>query len=374
MSPLKGLVRVFNGNYQLLTNAIVEIAIRVPIRYAPAVTTYLGFLLALVCAWMMGRLLLSRGCSVLQASAGCAMFALQPAGYEVFLNATNVQWVTSVIGLLLCLWDDLPATSPRAGLCYFALAVCGLTGTTTCILLPLFVVGAIWRKSGFGWAMVAVLGVATVLQGGIVLAHRAEMHRAFAISDHALLPLVFQVIFAQILPGDAVNGFAPLLAPHTPSNVAQAAQWAALGLGGLGLVVWRAACPLGAVTAGLLGATVLGISLVNEFGSQATADQMLSAAAGSRYFFIGATGLLVLVAALGRAPGGTGRATGWVVIALVLANGVVTARLAAWPVGNVTGPSFSDQVDACQGAPSCGIRVWPGFFTLPLTVRMPPAG
>ena len=205
VAPLKGLVRVFNGNYQLLTNVFVELSMHVPLRAAPLVTTMLSMGLALVCAWMIGRVLLARGCSLPVVSAACAMFALQPAGYEVFLTATNVQWVTSVIALMICVWEDKPARSVGAGVLYASLVICGLTGTTTCILLPLFVIGAVYRRSGFGWAMVAFLTSVTVLQALVVLAHRGEMHRAFAVSDQAMLPLVLQVVSSQFLPGDFVN-------------------------------------------------------------------------------------------------------------------------------------------------------------------------
>lgn len=358
VAPLKGLVRVFNGNYQFLTDALVEAALQVPPRFAAQVTTYLSLAVATACCWMIAKLLLSRGCSLWAATAAAALFALQPGGYEVFLSATNVQWVASVLALLLAISDEVPAGSPRAVVRYAALLACGLTGTPSCILLPLFLAGAVWRRSAFGWAMVAVLGSATAVQAGVVLAHRAELHRALSLSPHMLLPEVFQVFYAQILPAHALDALGRTVGAYNGLGHATGLQVTALGVAGMAAVTVLASRRLGRFTAGLLHAGALLIPLVNEYGALATADDMLSGWAGGRYFFVGASCMLILMAACVDAATATGRMMGTALVGFALLNGAATAALAEWPRQYLEGPSVAAQVDAC-GTGWCRVTVWP---------------
>ena len=372
LSPLKGLVRVFNGNYQFLTNAIVELALLVPVRYAAHVTTYLGLGVALGCCWLIARLLLARGCSTWTASAACALFALQPGGYEVFLNATNVQWLSSVIAVALLLAEDMPAWGPRAILHYAVLLVCGLTGTTSCILLPLFLARAVWRPSTFGWTLLVLLGMATAIQGSIVLAYRADVHRAFALTGHVVLPEVFQVFFAQLMPAHLLDVVGTLVAPRDGLGVMTAIEVALLGYAGIGAMAFMASRSIGTFTAVMLLAGAVLIPLVNEFGSISGADAMLSGWAGARYFFVGASCMTILMAACLDAPTPPVRVCGVVLVALALLNGVANAEVATWTMQNLVGPSVAEQVDACRGQASCTIMAWPTVGSFPVEVHPSP--
>ena len=372
MSPLSGLVQVFNGNFQLLTNALVEAALLVPVRYAAHVTTYLRFGIALACCWLIAKLLLSRGCSTWTASAACALLALQPGGYEVFLTATNVQWVSSVMAMALLLLDDEPTWSPRAVWRYALLLVCGLTGTTSCILLPLFLARAVLRPSGLAWGMVVVLGVTVAIQGTVVLAHRAELQRAFSLTTHLLLPEVFQVFFANLVPAQVLDGVGTLVAPRTGLGRMTAVQIVLLGLVGMGAVAFVARRGLGLLTAGLLLAGAVAVPLINEFGSIAGADAMLSGWAGARYFFIGASCMVILMAACLDATTLPERVCGRLLVGLALLNGVGNAEFATWTQQNLTGPSVAEQVDACAGEPSCTIMAWPTTGSFPVEVHPRP--
>ena len=143
---------------------------------------------------------------------------------------------------------------------------------------------------------------------------------------------------------------------------------ALIGLSGIAVLSYAASKRLGTFVSGLLAVGAVAISLVNEFGAQVPADQMMSASAGARYFFAGATSFIILLAVGGQSPSSVGRVCGWTLIALVLANGALTATQADWPRGNVTGPSFSEQVEACEGTSICDIKVWPEFYRPFLTV------
>lgn len=322
----------------------------------------------MACCWMIARLLLARGCSTWAASAAAALFALQPGGYEVFLSATNVQWVASVLTLLLAVSDDVPAWSPRAAVHYAVLLACGLTGTPSCILLPLFLAGAAWRRSTFRWAMTSVLGIATAVQAGVVLAHRAELHRALSLSPHMLLPEVFQVFYAQVLPAHVLDVLGRTVGAYDGLGHATGLQVAALGVAGMVAVTVLASRRLGLFTAGLLQVGALLIPLVNEFGALATADDMLSGWAGSRYFFVGASSMLVLMAACIDGVTATARIMGTALVGFALLNGISTAVLAEWPKQYVEGPSLASQVDAC-GTGWCRVTVWPAGLHWTLDIK-----
>lgn len=369
LAPSKGLVRVFNGNYQFLTNALVELSLRVPVRYAAHVTTYLSLAVAVSCCWVIARLLLSRGCSSWAAAAACALFALQPGGYEVFLSATNVQWASSVLALGLALSEDRPARGARAVLVYALLLVCGLTGTTSCILLPLFLAGALWRRSAFGWAMAAVLGAATAVEGAVVLVHHAELQRPFTLSSHMLLPEIFQVFYAQLLPAHVMDALEAELLPYDGLGRVTGLQIVLVGLAGMAGIAHVAARRLGRFTAGLLLAGALLVPLVNEYGALAGVDEMLSGWAGGRYFFLGASCTVILMAACLDAVTASGRAFGAALVCLALLNGIATAATAEWTALYLTGPSVAEEVDRCGDAPRCTIRVWPVGNAMPLEVR-----
>ena len=371
MSPLKGLVRVLNGNYQFLTNAFVEVALRFPVRWAGAVTTYLGLGAAMLCCWLMARLLLSRGCSAWTACLACGLFALQPGGYEVFLNATNVQWVSSVIGLLLCLSEEVPAAGPAALLSYGGLLVCGMTGTPTCILLPLFVIGAVWRRTTFGWTMAIVLGAATAAQASIVLAHHGEMSRVFALSAYAPLPLVFQVFFTRLLPVALVNDLGVILGEPTTAARIAACQIVVVGLGGLAVVASIARGRLGIFVTLVLALGMAAIPLINEFGALSSATGMLSGLSGGRYFFLGSSCFIVLLAAGADATSSLGRKVAAILLVLVVSNSLIMLLDAPWTGMFLEGPSFSEQVDACVGLHTCKVVIWPAGGQWAVDIAMP---
>ncbi len=363
-----GMVHVVNGNYQFLTNSIVEIALLVPVRWSAYVTTYLSLAVAVACAAMIASLFLRRHCCILSASAVCAVFALQPAGYEVFLSATNVQWLTSLIGLLLCVSENVPATSRKAILRYGLLLACGLTGTTTCILLPIFAVAALRRRAFFGWSLVGVLIVATAIQAFVVVVHHHDLERRpFHLSEEALLALILQSVFAQFLPLDGLDRlgfeFAARSGPIMVLAVAVAVAIVVLAHAVRGKVdrLTREV---------LLGAIVVA-PLVNQFGALSPAKDMLLGLAGARYFFLGGTCFLILLGTCLTVRSPLLRMCGALVFAWAALNGISTAAFADWTKPYLDGPSVAEQVDQCTIRDRCEIRVWPTWVRRRLVVHLP---
>ena len=365
----QGITLVVNGNYQFLTNTIVEMALLVPVRWSAFVTTYLSLAVATACAWMIAEFFAIRRFPLSAASAVCALFALQPGGYEVFLSATNVQWVTSVMGLLLCVSRDQPATGRPAILRFALLLACGLTGTTTCILLPLFVVGASRRRTPYGWCLLGSLIVATAIQASVVVFHHDDLQRRpFTLSPDAPLALVLQVAFAQVLPVDILDHLGAALVARTGAILSLA-----LGVtAGLFLFVRSSRGTIDGLTREVLLGGIIIVSLINEFGALGTPTGMVLGLSGSRYFFLGATCLLILIGI-----GLTGRSLiirlgATVIITFAALNDLSTAAFARWTKVYLDGPAVAEQVDHCDSQVPCEIRVWPTWVRKRLVVRPPP--
>ena len=365
----QGITHVINGNYQFLTNAIVEVSLFAPVRWSAFATTYLSLAVAIVCAWMIAEFYAVRHFPLWAASAVCALFALQPAGYEVFLSATNVQWVTSVMGLLLAVSKGHPATSRTATLRFVLLLACGLTGTTTCILLPLFAVGALRRRTPYGWCLLGTLMVATVVQGTVVATHQDDLQRRpFALTSDAPLTLVLQVVFAQAVP---VN----ILDHVGAAFIGQTGAILCLNLVVLAALLVFARSARGQID-GLTRETLLGgiiiVSLINEFGALGTATGMALGLSGSRYFFLGATCLLILIGVCMPTGSLIIRLSARVFMTLAALNGLATAAFASWTKVYLEGPSVAEQVNQCDSQTQCEIRVWPTWVRKRLIVRLAP--
>ena len=369
LSLAQGVTRVINGNYQFLTNAIIEMALLVPVRWSAFVTTYLSLAVAIACAWMIAEFFAVRRYPLWAASAVGALFALQPAGYEVFLSATNVQWVTSVMGLLLCVSRDQSATSRTAILRFALLLACGLTGTTTCLLLPLFAVGAVRRRTPYGWCFLGTLIAATAVQASVVAFHHDDLQRRpFAMSPDALLALVLQVAFAQVLPVNILDHVSAAIIGRTGALL----SLALVVMAGLLAFARSARGTIDRLTGEvLLGGSVV-VSLINEFGALGTSTGMALGLSGSRYFFLGATCLLILIGTCLTGGSSIIRLSATVFVTLAALNGLSTAASASWTKIYLEGPSVAEQVDQCDGQTPCAIRVWPTWVRKRLIVHLPP--
>lgn len=366
LSVLKGLGLVVNGNYQLATNAIVEVARAVPPRDFAVVTTYLSLLVSLAACYMLGRTLVARGLPVLVGVAAAAMMSLVAAGYEVYLNATNVQWTCSLVALLICLSEEVPAGSLTAVLRFGLLAVCGLTGLPSCILAPVFLAGALRRRSAYGWVLVAVIAAASCVQLGIVLAHRGEIARPFNLTWMTTAALSLHAAFGPFLPAVSVDGLG--VSMGDPIHASQLAMQGGLVLALVGLVAWESLGP--GLTLGLIGAAVWA-SLVNEVGALDSIAGLMSGVGGGRYFFLAGCCVAILLAAGLASPVRAMRAIAGVMVALILCNGVLEAREAGWTRMFLTGPSHAAQVDACRPGAACTVREWPLHANLWVTVDGP---
>ena len=361
---LRALGFVANGNYQFLTNLFVELAVLSPPRQAAVPTTYLPLLVAALGCFLMARLLVSAGCSALPVILGAALFALQTGGYEVFLSATNVQWVCSVVTLLLALQEDVAASGAAAWGRYGLLAACGFTGTPSCMLLPLFVGMAWHRPSRYRFALAAILAVAVAVQVGVILTHAGQVHRAFAVTPAIAIAFAIQTVLVGALPVEAMNDVAIPLRDQAAHWVGTAAQLVLVGCAGLGILATLGLDRLGPRRVATLVAAALGIGVLNAFATLGRADDLVSGWAGARYFFLPTTCLIVLLAS-GLGAGATAmRVVAGLLAVVALGNAAVSVVDSGWTGLFVSGPSVSAGVDRCRAAGPCRVPVGPNGFGL----------
>lgn len=358
--PIDGLLLVVNGNYQFLTNLFVEIARLAPVRDFAVATTYLSLLLTLTAVGMVSAFLRARGLPWIVSVVAAVLMALLPSGYEVYLTATNVQWVCSLAALMIGLSEELPAAKPKAIVRYAGLAACGLTGLPSCILGPVLLVLALRRRTAFGWAIFFTIA-GTV---AVIAAHRGDVARPFNLTPGIVGPFALHTIFTAFLPVSLVDA----LAEAAQSRLLRV-DVAMAGAAGLALIAWAAWDSLGAFLTLLLAGAAVGASFLNEIGALGTVSAMLSGWNGGRYFFLAGCCVAVLLAAGLASSNGARRATAAALVALALATGLPASRAEAWTGIFLAGPSVADQVDACPAETSCRVQEWPVGAGLWVTVR-----
>ena len=364
LSVLQGLGLVVNGNFQLGTNAIVEASLAVPLWCAPWITTYAALGVTLGGLWLAGRLLSTSLYPALVGSLGAILLAFIPAGFEVYLSATNVQWTCSVLALLLCISEEVPVGSLQAVGRYLALFLCGLTGLPSCILAPVFLASATLRPSRFRWAMVAVIGTALVIQVTIVLSHRGEVGaRPFNLSPLTLVPLVLHTAFVEFLPVAFVDALSPLLTT-TPRQI----HIVFVGVMVLVTANWLAWDSLGRVPALLIGGAAVLATIINEVGALDSLEALTSGIGGGRYFFLAESCLVLLLTSAVASTVRNKAILARVMVGLILSNIALERFYGEWQGMFLDGPSFSEQVSACQGEVPCKVQIWPPWAHLEVTL------
>jgi hypothetical protein len=83
---------------------------------------------------------------------------------EIFLNITNIQWITALSLVLTLVMRDPGSASEWAG-DIAVLLLAGLTGPFSVFLLPFFILRALERRTAASGWVLAVLGLAAAVQG-----------------------------------------------------------------------------------------------------------------------------------------------------------------------------------------------------------------
>ncbi len=157
--------------YLFLTNLGVALAGRVPIEWAPLITS----LFAMVVQFLPVALIVWSRSELFNANArkacGVLLVLLAPSGWELWLTTTGLQFWCALIAALILL--DVAGPVGRWGkvISLALLAICGLTGLIACFLTPLFILSALLRRRWLQFAQAAVLIGCCLFHLSILVTH-----------------------------------------------------------------------------------------------------------------------------------------------------------------------------------------------------------
>lgn len=159
ISGPKALLSPYNGYLHLLPRMIswLASALHPSIQPAAYVVASLGVTLLVVAQALSPRLDLPG-----KPWLALAMVAVPHTG-EIFINVTNLQWITA-LGLVLTLLKRDPENAAEWAVDLTVLVAVGLTGPFSVLLLPLFLVRAGVRRTRASWIAAAVIAGAAAVQ------------------------------------------------------------------------------------------------------------------------------------------------------------------------------------------------------------------
>lgn len=349
---------VVRGNYQLLTNFAAGLALAVPAVWAAYVTTYAAAGVALVNVVLLSRLAREQGWHPAWTILLSVAIALLPAGYELYLTSTNVQWLCSVSVLLLCLarLDDWSLLSRFAALGWTI--ACGLTGVPSAMLTPIMFAVGLARRSREHLAAAALLALCSLIQLVLIASHPLE-GRHFILNPKvlAIAPLL-QSVVVPLVGTDLTAQVVDRLRSASSGPVAVLLVGLCVGILAAGAVrLWRASGGK-VITAVLFGSAAL-TSMLNVFGAIGNAGELISTSDGARYFYLSSICWLLLATFLVHRGGAIARvlAASFVIVCVLV--GIHETNRDRWRGFVDSGISWRDSVTACHGVRPCRAQAWP---------------
>lgn len=342
----------YKGTIQLLTTVAVWLATRAPLELAPYATTYASLLVQAFVAVQFAGWARRLGLKPLVTICLILLWTFLPITYEIWANATNLQTTCAVSTLLVLL---MPARDLERRLPAWALwvALCGLTGVPSCMLIPGFALRATAERSRphlwLGALLVACAGVQLSL---ILRADLAERAMAFDAGSMGLAASIQTIV----LPLAGVDAAGWIVAHVRPALVIGCCAALVIGLAG---PLWRS--PPLRLPVSIIGGSWLVVTGVSLFGALGQPGLYVAPLAGARYFVVGSMSFCLLLAAATasgrqRVAVPAGIALGWMALLAVL-----QPLGASWTYGLIGGPAWSDEVALCRHAAdrSCAPRIWP---------------
>lgn len=346
---------VARGNYQFLVNLAAGIGQLLPAARVAYVTTAIGLLAFLAAMGLLGRLAAERGWRPWTACLAAAAIAWLPQGYEVYLNATNVQWVASLSVLLLVLLkvEEWTPAAQRWALGW--LAVCAFSGVPAVTLAPLMVARAALTRSRPHIVMSGLLCLGAALQLTLALTS-THSGRYFELNPF----LTVMGFFAQVIVGPLVG--VRWVEPYIEIMFLSELPKLLVVLLAAGVVVAHVVLKGAAASQGgrqlaafLCAAAVLSV-LVNVLGGLGV--QVTSWISG-RYFLLAAVCWITLVCAAANSARPALRWAGTAVLALLVLVGGSEVLWGGWKDFMITGVPWQTMVEGCEGSRPCVVQTWP---------------
>ena len=271
------------GYYSLLNKvASIAAAHAVPLQYAPVITMLFALSVQIVPAWL---LLYSDVPSMTSSfHRACAVFLVllvQP-NQEIWLNTINSQFFLCISTAIILI--SAPANRYMHWLRLGMLAVAGLTGVVSCLLLPFFWIEYAWTRNRHKLSEVAVLTCVCAIQGAVVMAGtERNLHWYLNLLPSVLLT---KQLLLPVFGAGIADSFSTYVKLHRLFNsvlfsIAVLLPYIALGFG---LVRW------GNRHSWLLLASSVSVAAISFLGSIEAANPdlvlvHLSAVGADRYYY-----------------------------------------------------------------------------------------
>jgi hypothetical protein len=364
LSVLKSIIFIKSGSLQILTNATVYLSTKVPVALAPAVTTYSALALHLVVVFQLALFARAHGLAKTVAILLVTTWALLPQTYEVWLSATNAQWITGVSVLMFLSMPSHWIGRHWKGGAAWCL-VCGLSGVPSTLPAPVFFIRSLIERSFPIAVLASVLSADAVVQLAILV--RIGESRPYLLDPSVLfVPLFLQSVLSPVLSADIVDriGYSIL---NSNSKVAVISVMGTVigGLGIMGFATVAAYAGSRKYYVWLILVAWLIVTIIENFGSLDPQHQF-SGWLGGRYFLLGSFCLCLLLAWGTMAEQAFFRFVSAGLLSAIVVSGVYTAAFSSWTEVMRHGPSWRKQIEMCRPRYTCEIRVWPGSWVLEL--------
>ncbi|MCK5002691.1 MAG: hypothetical protein KAS57_06680 [Gammaproteobacteria bacterium] len=359
------LLLIIRGNYQLLTNIIVLLSSMVPAQWAAYITTYLALCVALVPVLLLYYYQCISKWPLFLPSLITSVYALMPQGYEVFFTATNVQWICSVSILIVCILPLEYENKNRHIATYAWLIICGLTGVTSVMLAPGFLLRGMLNSSRHHIQMGLLLSFFAIVHL-VIIFNSDHPDRLFPMDLFSLtMPTLLQTVLSPLISADMVN----VLVSKTVLDGKVVSWWYLVSIALSSLVIMS-----GVIYAAfkqsddknvplVIVLLWIGVSVLNTIGSIGDPEGLLSGWGGGRYFFFGSVCFVLLLAISVSGKSRLYSSFSLAILLLVIVTGVIEAATSEWQNFILTGPSWRSEVVNCHDLRPCNVTVWPGGDT-----------
>ena len=360
----------YGGYLNLVANAAGVLAWHlVPLPDAPWVMTGIGLLFQISPAILI---LTSRATwlrSPWAVLAALLILATPALAEEVWLQSLHSQFQLALCAALVLSFDDLADVGPFVRWLRLALVfLAPLCGMGAVILMPFFVLRALFDRSRARIAQAGALLLGTVLQVGLFYSagSGAALGRAFTVWSsvivdaffirHVLTPFLGIWETMQLAPGIKAS----LQAGHPPVVPALVTAALLLAAGLPALRIWRQAALW------LLVPAVV-IAVVSYYGAIDGGLNLLNVRSHERYNFMPQ----VLIGWSLVALAATHPARAVARIAVIAVVWIIALDLVEYPLSAHTqfafGPDWQAEVRQWQSDPSHVIQLWPAGWTLPIS-------
>lgn len=360
VSFLDAATYTYRGSILLPTSLSVWLAAQLPLAFAPTVTTYLGFVVQVSVAALLGLWAHDRGVGRLALLLLVGAWAFLPPTYETWASATNMQW-NFAVALLLVLLLRGERLERRRWLWRGLALIAGLSGVVSCMLAPSFVQAGL-RSRQHLWIGL-ILGACATLQIAVLMA-AGSAGRPMVISPG--LVIAAWGIKCVLLPFAGANLGA--MALHALPSTALLLAFPLIGAAGV-QAAYVALTPSGKAQFWLLAPASVIVTALSVFGTLGDPLGSLALLGNLRYFLFGSVALCLLLSLVMQ-----NQRWAWVpasLLAAVSLVGIADRGFAPAYRQFVEGPSWSAQLETCQRRP-CEVRIWPdvpGWILWSTTVR-----